>query len=80
METTGWKATADSVAENEAPNGGADKMFDGDNNTYYHSKYGDGVDAAVKEYPHNIYVDFGSQKSFQSLRYQQRVDQMELPQ
>ena len=52
-----------------------DKMFDGDNNTYYHSKYGDGVDAAVKEYPHNIYVDFGSQKSFQSLRYQQRVDQ-----
>ena len=42
-------------------------MFDGDNNTYYHSKYGDGVDAAVKEYPHNIYVDFGSQKSFQSL-------------
>ena len=79
LETTGWKATADSVAENEAPNGGADKMFDGDNNTYYHSKYGDGVDAAVKEYPHNIYVDFGSQKSFQSLRYQQRVDQNGTP-
>lgn len=79
LETTDWKATADSVAENEAPNGGADKMFDGDNNTYYHSKYGDGVDAAVKEYPHNIYVDFGSQKSFQSLRYQQRVDQNGTP-
>ena len=27
LETTGWKATADSVAENEAPNGGADKII-----------------------------------------------------
>ena len=27
LETTGWKATADSVAENEAPNGGADNML-----------------------------------------------------
>ena len=80
LDAKGWTATADSVAENEAPNGGDPiKMFDGDNNTYYHSKYGDSVDAATKEYPHNIYVDFGSAKSFQSLRYQQRVDQNGTP-
>lgn len=73
LETTGWKATADSVATNEGANGGADKMFDGKNDTYYHSKYNEGTDAERK-YPHNIYVDFGAEKSFQSLRYQQRVD------
>ena len=28
----------------------------------------------LRKYPHNIYVDFGAEKSFQSLRYQQRVD------
>ena len=73
LDTKGWNAEADSVATNEGSNGGADKMFDGDNNTYYHSSYSGGTDDEQK-YPHNIYVDFGSEKSFQSLRYQQRVD------
>lgn len=73
LDTKGWNAEADSVATNEGNNGGADKMFDGDNNTYYHSSYSGGTDDEQK-YPHNIYVDFGSEKSFQSLRYQQRVD------
>ena len=31
-------------------------MFDGKNDTYYHSKYNEGTDAERK-YPHNIYVD-----------------------
>ena len=78
LETTGWKAEADSVATNEGANGGADKMFDGDNNTYYHSKYNSGTEEEQK-YPHNIYVDFGSAKSFQSIRYQQRVDAQGTP-
>mgnify|MGYP000053704411 CR=1 FL=1 len=79
LDAKGWTATADSVAENEAPNGGdANKMFDGDNNTYYHSKYNSGTQDEQK-YPHNIYVDFGSEKSFQSLRYQQRVDAQGTP-
>ena len=73
LDAKGWTATADSVATNEGANGGADKMFDGKNDTYYHSKYNEGTDAERK-YPHNIYVDFGAEKSFQSLRYQQRVD------
>ena len=73
LDTNGWTAEADSVATNEGTNGGADKMFDGKNDTYYHSKYNEGTDAERK-YPHNIYVDFGSAKSFQSIRYQQRVD------
>ena len=73
LDTNGWTAEADSVATNEGANGGADKMFDGKNDTYYHSKYNEGTDAERK-YPHNIYVDFGAEKSFQSLRYQQRVD------
>ena len=73
LDTNGWTAEADSVATNEGANGGADKMFDGKNDTYYHSKYNEGTDAERK-YPHNIYVDFGPEKSFQSLRYQQRVD------
>ena len=73
LDTNGWTAEADSVATNEGANGGADKMFDGKNDTYYHSKYNEGTDAE-RNYPHNIYVDFGAEKSFQSLRYQQRVD------
>ena len=73
LDTNGWTAETDSVATNEGANGGADKMFDGKNDTYYHSKYNEGTDAERK-YPHNIYVDFGAEKSFQSLRYQQRVD------
>ena len=73
LDTNGWTAEADSVATNEGANGGADKMFDGKNDTYYHSKYNEATDAERK-YPHNIYVDFGAEKSFQSLRYQQRVD------
>ena len=73
LDTNGWTAEADSVATNEGANGGADKMFDGKNDTYYHSKYNEGTDAERK-YPHTIYVDFGAEKSFQSLRYQQRVD------
>lgn len=73
LDTNGWTAEADSVATNEGANGGADKMFDGKNDTYYHSKYNEGTDAERK-YPHNIYVDFGAEKSFQSLRYQQRVN------
>ena len=73
LDTNGWTAEADSVATNEGANGGADKMFDGKNDTYYHSKYNSGTEEEQK-YPHNIYVDFGAEKSFQSLRYQQRVD------
>ena len=78
LDTNGWTAEADSVATNEGANGGADKMFDGKNDTYYHSKYNEGTDAERK-YPHNIYVDFGAEKSFQSLRYQQRVDSQGKP-
>ena len=73
LDTTGWESKGDSVATNEGKNGATDLMFDGDNNTYYHSKY-DGNDEAVKKYPHNIYVGFDEEKTFQSFRYQQRVD------
>ena len=43
LDTNGWTAEADSVATNEGANGGADKMFDGKNDTYYHSKYNEGT-------------------------------------
>lgn len=75
IQNSDWEITSDSVSEAEGNNGGsADKMFDGKNETYYHSKYKDGVTDDELKYPHNIYLDLKEVKNIQSLRYQQRVD------
>ena len=75
LTNNGWTIESDSVATNEGANGGsADKMFDGNNDTYYHSKY---IEASENEhkYPHNVYVDLKEVKNIKSIRYQQRVDE-----
>lgn len=72
LDTKGWKATSDSESKHEGENGAASKMFDGDENTYYHSEYKETTDDQ-HNYPHNIYVDFGKKETFQSLHYKQRV-------
>lgn len=72
LNTQGWEATSDSESKHEGTNGPASKMFDGDENTYYHSEY-KGVDNEQHNYPHNIYVDLKKEESFQSLHYKQRV-------
>ena len=74
LTNNGWTIESDSVATNEGVNGGsADKMFDNNNNTYYHSKYINASENELK-YPHNIYVDLKEVKNIKSIRYQQRVD------
>ena len=72
LDATNWTVTSDSESKNEGTNGAASKMFDGDENTYYHSEY-KGVDDDQHNYPHNIYVDLKKEESFQSLHYKQRV-------
>lgn len=73
LVNNGWAIESDSVATNEGTNGSAAKMFDGNNNTYYHSKYVNASENELK-YPHNIYVDLKEVKNIKSIRYQQRVD------
>ncbi len=73
LATNQWKITSDSEATNEGQNGPASKMFDGDINTYYHSRYGQGVNETEHQYPHNIYIDFQEEQAFQSLHYKQRI-------
>lgn len=72
LNTQGWEAISDSESTHEGTNGAASKMFDGDENTYYHSEYKETTDEMHK-YPHNIYVDLKKEESFQSLHYKQRV-------
>ena len=72
LNTQGWEATSDSESKHEGENGPASKMFDGDENTYYHSEYQGTTDEQHK-YPHNIYIDLKKEESFQSLHYKQRV-------
>ena len=72
LNTQGWEATSDSESKHEGTNGPASKMFDGNEETYYHSEY-KGVDNEQHNYPHNIYVDLKKEESFQSLHYKQRV-------
>lgn len=74
LKNNGWQISSDSVSKGEGENGPAEKMFDGDSNTYYHSKYESGVKDEELKYPHNIYVDLKEAKNIKSLRYQQRVD------
>ena len=70
---TGWEITSDSVSTSEGTNGAAEKMFDGDLSTYYHSKYENGATDEEKKYPHNIYVDFKNEKTIASFAYHQRT-------
>lgn len=72
LNTQGWEATSDSESTHEGTNGPASKMFDGDENTYYHSEYQGTTDEQHK-YPHNIYIDLKKEETFQSLHYKQRV-------
>ena len=73
IDSSNFTVEADSVATNEGTNGAAEKMFDSNDTTYYHSKY-DGQENDQVKYPHNIYVDMGEEKSFKSVRYQQRLN------
>lgn len=73
LDTSAWVVTSDSEEKsNEGSNGPASKMFDGDENTYYHSKYKNTTDDELK-YPHNIEIDLGGEKQIKSLHYKQRV-------
>lgn len=73
LDTSKWESSSDSVATNENGNGDPSKMFDGDNNTYYHSKYEESATDEEHNFPHNIYVDLKEAQTIQSLRYQLRV-------
>lgn len=71
IENNNWGVTSDSeqIAEE---NGNASHMFDGNVDTYYHSKYKN-ASTAEKQYPHNIYVDLKNENTFKSVYYKQRV-------
>ena len=72
LDTTGWSATSDSVATNEGSNGSAQKVLDGNDETYYHSKYSSATTEEL-QYPHNIYVDMKEEKTISSMRFQERL-------
>ena len=71
IENNNWGVTSDSeqIAEE---NGNASHMFDGNVDTYYHSKYKN-ASQEEKQYPHNIYVDLKNENTFKSVYYKQRV-------
>ena len=71
IENNNWDVTSDSE-QIAGENGNASHMFDGDVNTYYHSKYKD-ASSEEKQYPHNIYVDLKNKNTFKSVYYKQRV-------
>ena len=79
LQNDGWTVSSDSISTGEGQNGHAEKMFDGKDNTYYHSKYESGVKEDELKYPHNIYVDLKSEKNIKSVRYQQRLDEYGQP-
>ena len=72
LNTNGWTATSDSVADNEGSNGPAQKVLDGNDETYYHSKYSNASEAQL-QYPHNIYIDMKEAKTISSMRFQERL-------
>lgn len=71
IENNNWDVTSDSE-QIAGENGNASHMFDGDVNTYYHSKYKN-ASTEEKQYPHNIYVDLKNKNTFKSVYYKQRV-------
>jgi PKD repeat protein len=67
--TTSWKLKSVSSEEISAEDGAATNAFDGDPNTYWHTKYHNGVSS----YPHEIQIDLGSLYDLTGIGYLPRM-------
>lgn len=75
LDRSNWSASDDGHASNEGTNGPASMLFDGNDETYYHSAYGPGdlSDTVKAPYPHTVYVDMKEQSEIASFTYQKRL-------
>ncbi|MFU2373420.1 MAG: discoidin domain-containing protein [Bacteroidales bacterium] len=68
LSRTGWTVTVS--GENANDGGGKDAIIDGNNSTYWHSRYNNnGTGDATKSLPQFFVIDLGQETSFKSIGY-----------
>lgn len=73
LSRTGWTVTVS--GENANDGGGKDAIIDGNNSTYWHSRYNNnGTGDATESLPQFFVIDLGQETSFKSIGYVPRPD------
>ena len=71
LSRTGWNVTVSSNQSNDG--GGSSAIIDGNNGTFWHSRYGDnGTGDATKTFPQFIVIDLGQETAFKTIGYMPR--------
>ena len=71
LSRTGWNVTVSSNQSNDG--GGSSAIIDGNNGTFWHSRYGDnGTGDATKTLPQFIVIDLGQETAFKTIGYMPR--------
>lgn len=71
LSRTGWNVTVSSNQSNDG--GGSSAIIDGNNGTFWHSRYGDnGTGDATKTFPQFIVIDLGQETVFKTIGYMPR--------
>lgn len=73
LDRSGWKVTTSGECD-DSNSGHASAIFDGDNNTYWHSNWGGGNGSGdnTSTLPQFFQVDLGSEQEFNTLAYMPR--------
>lgn len=71
LSRTGWNVTVSSNQSNDG--GGSSAIIDGNNGTFWHSRYNDnGTGDATKTLPQFIVIDLGQETAFKTIGYMPR--------
>ena len=71
LSRTGWNVTVSSNQSNDG--GGSSAIIDGNNGTFWHSRYSDnGTGDATKTFPQFIVIDLGQETAFKTIGYMPR--------
>ena len=70
LDRSGWKVTVS--GETPSDGGGKDAIIDGDNSTYWHSRWSGGEGDNSRSLPQFFQIDLGSEQEFNALGYMPR--------
>lgn len=70
LDRSGWKVTVS--GETASDGGGKDAIIDGDNSTYWHSRWAGGEGDDSRSLPQFFQIDLGSEQEFNALGYMPR--------
>ena len=70
LDRSGWKVTVS--GETASDGGGKDAIIDGDNSTYWHSRWSGGEGDYSRSLPQFFQIDLGSEQEFNALGYMPR--------